>query len=340
MILKKGSTGRAVKELQTLLKFHGFWGDNDITEYFGDITTKYVKEFQQSHGLTSDGIVGKGTLSYLLEGIDADYYTIDDAFYSVSNDTDNTLERHGEMTTQEGLVIDKVYLDSDEYIRDYGVVEIKSLFIHHTAGWHNPYSVINSWNKDTRGRVATEFVIGGSSIKGNTDYDGKVVQAFPSGYLGWHLGKIGNINMSLRSCGIELNNFGYLLEKDGKFYTYPAYSRKNGWRTDYHKYEVNDSEVCDLGYEFRGHRYWHNYSDDQIESLRKLIMHLCRVYDIEKISGIVKKLKDGISAKESFEFHSEPYNAEEDGIWTHTNVRKDKFDCYPHPKLVEMLINL
>ena len=52
--------------------------------------------------------------------------------------------------------------------------------LHHTAGWHNPYNVIKSWGGDSRGRIATEFVLGGQSVKGNDDtYDGEMVQCFP-----------------------------------------------------------------------------------------------------------------------------------------------------------------
>jgi hypothetical protein len=29
-----------------------------------------------------------------------------------------------------------------------------------------------------------------------------------------------------------------------------------------------------------------------------------------------------------------------EGIWSHTNFRKDKSDVYPHPKLIEMLKSL
>ena len=29
-----------------------------------------------------------------------------------------------------------------------------------------------------------------------------------------------------------------------------------------------------------------------------------------------------------------------EGVWTHTNVRKDKYDLCPQPKMVEMLSNL
>ena len=29
-----------------------------------------------------------------------------------------------------------------------------------------------------------------------------------------------------------------------------------------------------------------------------------------------------------------------EGLWTHTNVRKDKFDCFPQPELREMIASL
>ena len=43
----------------------------------------------------------------------------------------------------------------------------KYIFLHHTAGWHNPYNQIDQWDKDSRGCISTEFVIGGQSILGN-----------------------------------------------------------------------------------------------------------------------------------------------------------------------------
>ena len=44
--------------------------------------------------------------------------------------------------------------------------------------------------------------------------------------------------------------------------------------------------------------------------------------------------------KDAFEFNADAYNAKKHGLWTHTNVRKDKFDCFPQPELVDMLKNL
>jgi len=323
MILKKGDKGNAVKELQVLL---GIKADGD----FGTYTEAVVIKFQKSKKLTADGIVGSATMKALSRGglsIDTDRTGFDD-----SNDKDNKLVYHGSYKTADGLVIDRAYLDSDEYVRDYGKLEPTIFFIHHTAGWNNPYATINSWNKDDRGRVCTQYCIGGTSIaKGkyeDSKYDGTVVECFPNNYVGWHLGKVGDFNTSKYSSGVEINNFGYAEKQGDKYYNYV-------------NVEVPADMVCDLGYKFRGHQYWHKYTDAQIKSLRLLLIHVGKTYPkIDILAGIPKLLKDGVSPKDAFEFNSDVYNGKVKGVWTHTTVRKDKFDCFPQPELVKMLKNL
>lgn len=323
-MVKKGDRGRQVREIQTLLDFHGFWTYSKITDYFGNVTESAVKRFQTDRGLIIDGLVGDKTLNELLKGVDADI-----TIHDVSNDTDDKLEYLGSYQSDGGLFINRVYLDSDEYVRDYGKIEPINLVIHHTAGWDNPYSTVNSWNTDRRGRVATQYIIGGQNIRGNTKHDGTVVETFPNNYLGWHMGKVGSFeNMSKLAVGIEISNFGYLEEKNGKFYNYVDY-------------EVPKNQVCDLGYKFRGYQYWHNYSDKQIESLGKLIEHIKNIYpEINTSNGIPRLLNQGVEPNEAFEFNTNAYYGKELGVWSHTSARKDKFDCYPHPKLVELLKSL
>ena len=305
MLLERGSKGEEVKELQKAL---GIAADG----IFGAGTEAVVKNFQQENGLDYDGIVGKKTWEKL--GIDTDSF-------EAATET--------EYTTKDGLVIDRQYLDKDEYVRDYGKIEPLGFFIHHTAGWDNPYATIRNWNNDKRGRVATQYCIGGSNVKGKpSKHDGVVVECFPNNYLGWHLGKVGKFAISKMSGGVELNNFGYLTKKGDKYYTYV-------------NTEVKPEFVCDLGYEFRGKRYWHAYSDKQIESLRLLLLHLKDIYPkMDLVNGIPKMLKEGVSPKEAFEFNEDAYYARQFGLWSHTSVRKDKFDCFPQPELVEMLKNL
>ena len=319
MILKKGSRGSDVKTLQKYLKITA---DGD----FGPGTEKAVKAWQSKNGLTPDGIVGRKTFEAM--GIDTDQTTVTTST-PPTNDTDDKLAYLGKYTTNDGLVIDKVYLDTDEYVRDYGKIQPLGFFIHHTAGWDDPYSTVNSWNKDTRGRVATQYVIGGSNVKGKeAKHDGVVVECFPDNYVGWHLGKVGRFNISKFSGGVELTNFGYLTKKGGKYYTYV-------------NVEVEEEFVCDLGYKFRGFQYWHAYSPKQIESLRLLLLHLKDIYPkMDLVNGLPRLLKAGMAPKDAFEFNSDAYNAKQFGLWTHTNVRKDKFDCFPQPELIEMLKTL
>ena len=304
MLLKKGSRGEEVKQLQKAL---GIGADG----IFGSGTEAVVKKFQKDNGLAVDGLVGPGTWEAI--GIDTDSF-------EAASET--------EYTTKDGLVIDRQYLDKNEYVRDYGKIEPLGFFIHHTAGWDNPYNTINNWNRDKRGRVATQYCIGGTNVKGKeAKHDGVVVECFPNNYLGWHLGKVGKFAISKMSGGVELNNFGYLTKKGDKYYTYV-------------NTEVKPEFVCDLGYKFRGHQYWHAYSNKQIESLRLLLLHLKDIYPkMDLVNGIPKLLKDGVHPKDAFEFNEDAYNAKQFGLWSHTSVRKDKYDCFPQKELVDMLKN-
>ena len=325
MVLKKGDRGPEVKEVQEML-------DINADGIFGSGTESSVKKFQSDNNLSSDGIVGPKTYETLVNktmGVDIDTDRTD---FDDSNDTDDKLNYLGSYITEDGLEIDRAYLDGDEYVKDYGKIQPENFFIHHTAGWNNPYNTINSWNKDDRGRVATQYCIGGTSIKigsyGDDKYNGQVVECFPDNYIGWHLGKVGNFNMSKYSSAVEVNNFGYVTKKDGKYYTYV-------------NSEVPENMVCDLGYEFRGYQYWHAYTPEQIESLRLLIKHVAKIYPkIDMTAGIPKLLKDGMSPKDAFEFNEDAYYGKIKGLYSHTSVRKDKFDMYPCPMLVEMLNNL
>jgi N-acetylmuramoyl-L-alanine amidase len=65
-ILRKGSKGPRVSELQELLKKAGYW-KLDITQNFGPVTEAAVKLFQKEKGLKDDGVVGPTTWGKLVE---------------------------------------------------------------------------------------------------------------------------------------------------------------------------------------------------------------------------------------------------------------------------------
>ena len=293
MLLKKGSKGNEVKELQ---KFLGLTADG----VFGPQTEKAVKKWQWENGLTDDGIVGPETSKYMgLSSTD-----LSEKFYTTSN----------------GLQVEQYYLPYGEYIDE--ITKKEYVFLHHTAGWHKPKNVIDSWGRDSRGKVATEFVLGGPSVKGNDDsYDGEMIQCFPEGCYGWHLGKNGSHYMHKHSIGIEVCNFGWI--KDGKTYAGTT---------------AHESQIVKLSKPFRGYEYWHKYSDKQIEAIRLWLLWIAERDSIDIRKGLVEEIKD--KGVDGFEFNEDAYYGKVKGLWTHTNTRKDKVDMFPQQELIDMLLSL
>jgi hypothetical protein len=293
MLIKKGSRGPNVKIVQEFLEI----GTDGV---FGPGTEAAVKEWQRKNGLTADGIVGPATWDAM--GL------------ATTDNSEKTFE------TENGLIVNRHFLPEGEY--KSGITKKEYAFIHHTAGWHNPYKTIDSWGRDSRGAVATEFVLGGQSIKGNDEtYDGEMVQAFPEGHYGWHLGKNGSQYMHTHSVGIEVNNFGYL--KNGKTYAGTT---------------VHESQIVTLPKPFRGFKDWHRYSDKQIEALRLWILWIAERDNIDVRAGLVEEVKK--NGADGFEFNENAYYGKVKGMWTHTNTRKDKFDMFPQQELLDMLLSL
>ena len=127
--------------------------------------------------------------------------------------------------------------------------------------------------------------------------------------------------MHVNSVGIEVNNFGYIV--DGKTYA--------GTR-------VVEDQIVTLDKPFKGHKTWHRYSDAQIETLRLWILYIADRDNIDVTKGLVEEVK--AKGADGFEFNPDAYYGRVKGMWTHTNTRKDKFDMFPQPELLEMLINL
>ena len=211
-------------------------------------------------------------------------------------------------------------MDKDEYL--VGPTKKEYLFLHHTAGGNDPYGVVKMWNNDTRGRIGTEFVLGGQSVfTGNDIYDGTIVQSFPEGSYGWHLGDNGSEYMHSHSVGIEVCNFGPI--KDGKTYT---------------GQKANLEQIVELNESFRGHKTWHRYSDKQLLVLKDLILHIANRDDIDIRKGLISEIKK--SGVKGFDFNSDAYYGKVKGMWTHTNTRKDKSDMFPQQELIDMLLSL
>jgi len=316
--LKKGDKGSAVKRLQEAL---GLKQDGD----FGNNTEIAVKNYQTTHGLTVDGVVGNVTAGKLGFNIE-DYISTDLATSAVPRNN-ATLPGEEFYTTELGLKIYKKFLDTDEYVG--GVFPKHWLLLHHTAGGHNPFATIKQWNTDTRGRIATEYVIGGNSTKEDDNkLDGVVVQCFPNGAWASHIGANGNSHLHPESVGIEVCNYGYLTKQaDGSFVTYV-------------NSKVPNSQVVDLGFKFNGHQYYHAYTDKQIASLVLLIKEIQKLNPTINIAKGLLEWLSKESPEMAFGYKDEAFKGTVKGMFSHTNIRKDKTDMSPQPKLIAALKTL
>ena len=291
MILKLGSKGEEVKVLQFIL---GVVADG----IFGPLTDQAVRVFQFRNSLHVDGVVGPKTQA-LLGSITTDLEEKENVLVDIN--------------------IRRNHLPSSEYFTEK--TEKHWLFLHHTAGWHNPYQTINIWAKDRIGKIATEFVIGGQSVKGGDNkFDGDIVQAFPDGCYAWHLGACSR-DTHKKSVGIEICNFGSI--KNGKTYAGVV---------------ADQSQVVELDKAFRGNKFWHKYSDKQLKATKELILYIANRDNIDPTKGLVELIHT--KGADAFD-HYDPYKVDTNkGLWSHTNVRKDKVDVFPQQELIDMLLSL
>lgn len=184
----------------------------------------------------------------------------------------------------------------------------KQIYLHHTAGGGDGVNCFNGW---VGGNVATCVAISRT---------GEIVQGFKSEMWAYHLGLKSShflglpfIKLDKLSIGIEICNWGYLVEKNGEFYNYVGKKVK---------------DVCKLDEPYKGFTYFENYTDAQIESVKGLLLLWRDKYaiDLSYNEDIWQVTKRALSGRV--------------GVYTHNSVRKDKVDVYPHPKLIEMLQSL
>lgn len=195
----------------------------------------------------------------------------------------------------------------------------RQIYLHHTAGGPDGHNVFKWWSSNPE-RVATCVAISGPG-SGN---DGQIVQGFSSRMWAYHLGvkssvfrtyDLEPIVLDRNSIGIEICNWGQLSKVGEKYYNYVGG-------------EVSVDDVVELDQPYKGWRYFHAYSDAQIESVRELLILWNQRY------GIALKYNEDIWRVNTRALRGES------GVYTHNSVRSDKVDIYPHPKMVQMLKSL
>jgi hypothetical protein len=211
-------------------------------------------------------------------------------------------------------------LEKGQYFRK--AVEKKTIYVHHTAGNPDPYGVIDWWN-ETTARVGSAFIIGGKPTRARHKHkDGELVQAFSTKFWAYHLGlnidnlppgALGSKILNSQAVAIEICNWGYLEQRNGKFYTYV-------------NSVVPEADVVTLDEPYRDHIYWHRYTDAQLSTLKDVLLYCGEKFQIPLC----------YKGDQMFELDMRAFEGEP-GVWTHTSVRQDKTDCFPQTELIKVL---
>lgn len=206
----------------------------------------------------------------------------------------------------------------------------RQIFLHHTAGNGNPFSVIDGWlnEKDPKKtlRVATAYIIAGKKDKSDKYNDGDIIQAFDDRYYAYHLGLDDKLflkynvpykDLNKSSIAIELCNYGILTKKNGKYYN---------WAGGIIKPEY----VIEYKTPFRGSCYYERYTDMQIGSLKLLLLLLHDRHNIPV---------NNFNEKEWWDINEDALVGRP-GIYPHVSVNDEKSDIHPQPEMVAMLNSL
>lgn len=222
-------------------------------------------------------------------------------------------------------------------VDEYYASETKknTIYLHHTAGSHRPDFSIQGWAHDKNAaggvlHVGTAYVIGGVSTRDRNDisFDGIIYRAFNDKYWAHHLGTQlpNNAALNQQSIAIEICNYGPLTKtKDGQYMTY-----------------VNSVVPADMVHEletpFRGFKYYHKYTPKQIQALKELMQDIALRHKIDLKAGLQPLIKS-IGAARALDMNLSAQRGVP-GVWSHTNVLPGKFDLWPQPEMMEMLLSL
>lgn len=140
-----------------------------------------------------------------------------------------------------------------------------SIVIHYTAGSSAAGSA--AWLKRPEVKASAHLIIG---------RDGKIYQLVPFNIQSWHAGVsayAGRSGYNKYSIGIELDNAGFLT-KTGNVY------RASFGRT------YTADEVLKAKHQHEGsERYWHTYTEEQLDACREICELLIDQYGIKEIVG-------------------------------------------------------
>jgi len=223
----------------------------------------------------------------------------------------------------------QVDFPNNEYYREE--TPKNQIVLHHTVSSGKASGVINWWDQDPA-KISTQFVV---------QDDGTIFQLYSSKYWAHHLGikssflrSMGfadylsrNTLLNKNSICIEICRWGGLMKDQTGFHpTYwDANLKKTMCRT---KVTIPNENVQVFQNPYRGFYYFERYTQQQIESVRKLVIYLCDRWNIPKNynADMWDISKNALGSKS--------------GIYTHVSYRPDKSDLMPQPEVIAMLQGL
>lgn len=209
----------------------------------------------------------------------------------------------GSIKLADGVEIIQLRTLNDGYYRK-DKTDKKSICVHFTAGSVN--GDIPALSSEKR-RVSVNYYL---------DRRGNIYELVPEENWAPNIGPNaigGGTYMSKHSFSIEVSNYGPLKEaNDGSFID--AYGGK------YVDANEKDTYVYQLQNPFRGYKYYCKMSEKQENALALLLSYLCGKYKINPVF---------YDADNNPLMPSADYAKSFNGIYTHANVRSDKFDWPP-----------
>lgn len=220
------------------------------------------------------------------------------------------------------MKIVKINFPKDQYFQDEFTK--KQIVLHHSAGWDNARNMYAGWAAD-KTRIAT--------CSGVTD-DGVIVEGFDPKFWGFHLGVTDKRNLTLNrtSIGIEICNWGGLMERGGHFYSWVNDYGRRGRAVIVPKEKVivyDTNYLKSLGINkpnYHGFLAFEKYTQKEIDAIYEFIQVNCDRFKIAKKADLTfQKSNDALNGKS--------------GIFHHVNYRNfgEKSDTHPQPEFIEML---
>jgi len=255
-----------------------------------------------------------------------------------------------------------------------------SIYLHHTEGHFRPDWVISTWNRNRKNstnkiRTAASLIIGGQDPLGlDNTYDGVAVEAFPPDAWAHNLAIKAKNNTFLNQKGIsiEMCNYGPLTQSlDGKYYTRTHLMIPNDQIIElsepfrghkfFHSYSPKQLDTLRDLIKHLSERFEIDLKKGLKKEIQKselILPENLNDHQLQKWlnqNGITdssgKKLSengilDGKTLEALENLKSDPFSIKiaaltgYPGLWSHSNVRIDVNDVYPHPELISMIKSL